>query len=197
MSANCQLVCSLLTETTCSTLSLDLSALKDTCSSLASRLEFICKLKGLNLPRFVLTYRDWAKYDYCPLHHGPEFPSTPRKHGFGEYILHVLFPIHFILSLSSLCHVSYIWGGIKDTEGVLQSPFLLLFLILSVPDLSLICKCPRHLDQSCMYGASDLELDCRVSSVLTLTLEHRISLCLETSCEGELVIFLDVINPLF
>lgn len=57
MSANCQLVCSLLTEKTCSTLSLDLSALKDTCSSLSYRLEFICKLKGLNLPRLSLPAR--------------------------------------------------------------------------------------------------------------------------------------------
>lgn len=95
---------------------------------------------------------------------------------------HVLFSIHFIFSLSSPCHVSYTWGGIKDSEEVLYSPFLLLSLIFTL----------TH--QPCMCGASDLELDCRVSSVVTLTLEYRISLCFETSCHFSLMRLIHCFN---
>lgn len=170
MSANCQFICFLLTETTCSTLSLDLSALKDTCSSLSSRHEFICKLKKLNLPRFVLPYRDWAKYDYCTPWTRISFNS--RKHGFGDCILP---------KPCTLFHTFYIL------------PFLSVPCIPLKKSYSHRFYCcpwslPWRLHQPCMCGASDLELDCRVSSVLTLTLEHRISLCFETSWEGELVI---------
>lgn len=78
------------------------------------------------------------------LYMGPEFPSTV-----GSMVLvnisclsHVLFSIHFIFSLSSPCHVSYTWGGIKGSEEVLQSPFLLLSLIFTLtltPTLHVWC----------------------------------------------------------
>lgn len=67
------------------------------------------------------------------LYMGPGFPST-----LGSKVLvnisclsRVLFSIHFIFSLSP-CHVSYTWGGIKGSEEVFQSPFLLLSLVFTL-----------------------------------------------------------------
>lgn len=152
MSANCQLICSLLTETTCSTLSLDLSALKDTCSSLSSRLEFICKLKGLNLPRFVLPYRDWAKYDYCSLH-GTRISFNCRKHGFGDYILPkpcTLFHTFYILPFLSVPCIIYMgWD-----KGLWRSFTVTIFTtVLDLyPDTYTNPACVVHLIWSWIVG---------------------------------------------
>lgn len=169
MSANCQLCSSLLTETTCFTLSLDLSALKDTCSSLSSRLKFICKLKGINLPRLSFPTWDWASMTEQVW---TRISFSSRKHGFGEYNLPKPCTLPYILhSPFPLCAMYHIHGvGWRALKKSYSHHFYYW-----------------HLHQPCMCGAFDLELDCRVFSVLTLTLEHHISLCFEISCEGHVI----------
>lgn len=67
-----------------------------------------------------------------------------------SFLSHVLFSMHFIFSLCSLCHVSYTWGGTKGSEEVLQSPFLLLSLIFTLTLLPV-------LHMWCIWSAARLQ----------------------------------------
>lgn len=136
-----QLSCSILTETTCHTWSLDLIALKD-CLVLAFNpdLNFCVKLKhyiyqGLAVP--TETEQEMTTVS----HTGSEFPSILGSLALVNlsFLSHdVLFPCVFYLPLS-LC-VSHTSWGMMCFEEVLCSAFLLLSSIFTlIPTLHMWC----------------------------------------------------------